>query len=369
MKIGLDARIAYYSKRGIGVYANELIGHLLKIAADEHEFILLKSIKDKDSFNEYKKTVRIKKMATPAHNRFERILLPLEMSKVKMDIFHHLDLVTPLVKKYKTVLTIYDLYFLKEKGYLEKRSQAHYGQIAKTASLAKHIITTSENTKKDVIELLQIPENKISVTYLASRRNFFKTDSLIARKALKEKYGIDKKFILAVGAIEPRKNLQNLISAYKKIRSGLGDDHLLIMAGEKGWEYSKILSQIDKENLKTHVLILDYVSDPDLNLLYNTAQALAYISYYEGFGLPPLEAFSCQLPVVASNTSCFQEVLKDAAILTDPFDSDKIAQALYSVLTDTDLRQNLIRKGLEKLTEYSWDKTARKTLEVYKKIS
>ncbi len=227
---------------------------------------------------------------------------------------------------------------------------------------ASHIIAISRNTKDDLIEYMGIPEDKISVVYNGIDRNIFKP---------RDTKLLDEPYILYVGSERPRKNLGRLFEAFAGLRKEFADLKLVKVGaeGRSGKYRSDTMEQLITLGVAEDVIFVDYVSDEDLACYYSSAMLLAYPSLYEGFGLPPLEAMSCGCPVVASNASSLPEVVGEAGIMVDPHDVDGLAQAMKRVLTDSKLRDDMVRKGLEQSKRFSWEKAAEQTLEVYKKVA
>ena len=168
-----------------------------------------------------------------------------------------------------------------------------------------------------------------------------------------------------VSTIEPRKNLPGLLQAYRRLRDEYKRDEVLVLAGAKGWLWEEVYQTVDRLNLEKHVIFLGRVPSADLVYLYNDASLFVLPSFYEGFGLPPLEAMTCGTPVIVSNTSALPEVVGDAALMVDPHDIDGLTVAMWRTLTEPELREDLIQKGFKRAQKFSWQTAAQKTLEVY----
>lgn len=236
----------------------------------------------------------------------------------------------------------------------------------RTLKTADRIIAVSNSTKRDLINYFNIPEEKIKVILEAADEKF----KLLNKEEInevKQKYNLNFPFILYVGTLEARKNIPTLIKAFYKIKKK-NIEHKLVIAGKKGWKYKEIFETIDKLDLQNDVVFTGYVSDEDLPALYNAADLFVYPSIYEGFGLPPLEAMACGTPVITSNTSSLPEVVGDAGIMVDPCDVDGLTQTMCDVLTNDGLREDMIKKGLERAKMFTWEKCARETLKVYEEV-
>ena len=226
---------------------------------------------------------------------------------------------------------------------------------------ASHIIAISQNTKSDLIKYLNIPRERITVIYVGVDHSIFKP---VKAKLFHEAY------ILYVGSERARKNLNRLLQAFSRLK-GEFKGLKLVKVGSPGRsdEFRKrTIKQIESLGLDEDVIFMDWVAENDLPHFYSAASLLAYPSLYEGFGLPVLEAMACGCPVITSNTSSLPEVVGDAAIMVDPYDVDALARAMRKVLTNEGLRKAMIEKGLAQAKKFSWEKTAKETLEVYKKV-
>jgi len=230
---------------------------------------------------------------------------------------------------------------------------------------ADKVLVDSYSVKNELMDRLKVPEEKIHVVPLGVSPGYRVVDNRNLIKSVKEKYGIKKDYILQVGNIEPRKNLPRLFNAFSLVKEKTNNSYQLVNVGKKGWLYKEIFEMLNKYGLQEDIIFTEYVPEEDLVLLYNGAELLAYPSLYEGFGLPILEAMSCGTPVITSNVSSMPEVAGKAALLIDPLNGEEIAWAIHKVLTDTELKNRLKNSGLERTAFFSWEKTARQTLEVY----
>jgi glycosyltransferase involved in cell wall biosynthesis len=236
-----------------------------------------------------------------------------------------------------------------------------------SARKASKIIAISENTKKDIIDYFGIDEEKIRVIYLGVDRQFSPQPDMDEVGVL-SKYNLPSGYILSVGTLEPRKNLIRLINAYKMVASSGEPVPKLVIVGGQGWGDEELGKVVRESGLIDLVILTGYVPDEDLPALYRNTTVFVYPSLYEGFGLPPLEAMACGTPVITSNVSSLPEVVGDAAILIDPYNTTEIAQAIASVLKDKELRERLRMNGLARSNLFSWDKTARETLKLYQEV-
>ncbi|BAQ60036.1 glycosyl transferase [Geminocystis sp. NIES-3708] len=269
----------------------------------------------------------------------------------------------------KKVMTIHDLTFLKFPFYSTKIVKNYSERIKKCLQWTDLIITFSENTKQDIINYFKVENDKIAITSEASRydinylkdKNCEKIKNTIA-------YDFQEPFILFVSTIEPRKNIINLVKAFNILKQTYPINHHLILIGQKGWEYEKIFKEIDNSNYRQQIHYLGYLSDEAVAVCYNSADVFVYPSVYEGFGLPLLEAMTLGAPVITSNTSSLPEVASSAAMYINPHDYESMAKTIYEVISQPDLREDLIIRGKNRAKLYSWKTVAEETLKAYKLV-
>jgi len=366
LRIGIDARLVYYSRAGIGQYILNLARGLAGIDG-ANEYVLLQSRKDNSTIIEQANFRRVS-LWTPSHHRFEQQALPAEIVRLRLDLLHSPDFIPPFRANCRTVVTVHDLAFLLYPQFLTEESARYYGQIDQAVRRADGIIADSESTRRDLLRLLGVPPDKVSVVYLAANPLYRPIPLAQARGRAADKFGLRGEFILFVGTIEPRKNLPTLLRAYRQLLDAYKLDVDLALVGGEGWLYDEIPPLIGKLRLSGRVRFLGHVSEEDLLHLYNAAGVLAHPALYEGFGLTPLEAMACGTPVVVANNSSLPEVLGDAGLLIEAEDVDAWAAALWRVLAHDDLREELSQKALARSRCFSWQRTARHTLRIYEKV-
>ncbi len=367
MRVGIDARLVYYRQAGISQYTVRLLEEFASIGKND-EFIVFQSRKDKSTLVD-RPNFRKRSLWTPPHHRLEQLLLPLEIATVDLDVLHSPDFIPPFRRTCKSVITIHDLNFLLYPHFLTPESASYYGQIDQAVRKCDHIIAVSESTKRDIIRLTGAPENKITVVYEAAHPLYRPLQDESRLQQAKERLGIPNDFILFVSTIEPRKNVPTLLMAYRQLLHDYRTEASLILAGEKGWLFDEVFALVGKLGLQERVRFLGSVSPEDLLGLYNAARLLVHPAFYEGFGLPPLEAMACGTPVVVSNTSSLPEVVGDAALLVEPTDVDGMTVAMWRLLSDEALRQEMIDKGLKRARLFSWRKAALETLDIYHRLA
>ena len=282
------------------------------------------------------------------------------------DLFHGTNFTVYSDRSTQKVMTLYDLTFLRYPQYIDRVVARYYQRVRQCLQWTDLVIAISESTKQDAIEYLKIAPEKIVVTPLASRYSSDYLDSydLTALKATVD-YNFEVPYLLFVSTIEPRKNLITLIKAFNYLKEKYHIEHNLVLIGKKGWRYQGIFDAIAKSAYNNYIYHLDYLSDELVALFYKLAQVFVYPSYYEGFGLPVLEAMTLGTPVVCANTSSLPEVIGDAALQIDPDDPIELAEAIWQIINSTQLQQSLIAKGDRQATNFSWEKTARQTLQAY----
>jgi len=287
----------------------------------------------------------------------------------KPNVFHGTNYTVYPYKNIQKVITIYDLSFIRYPEYTNSVVQQYTKRLIKCLEWTDLIITISESSKQDIINYLKVPAEKIFVTPLASQYNANFLSSLDLDKEVDNiNYDFSKPYLLFVSTIEPRKNINAIISAFNFLKQKYKVEHQLVLIGKKGWNYEPIFTAIQNSPCKDEIHHLDYLSNELVALFYSKADVFLYPSHYEGFGLPVLEAMTLGSPVITSNISSIPEVTGNAAILIDPNDHMQLAEAMLQVISDSQLRQNLINKGKIRADLFSWERTAKETLKAYKSI-
>ena len=370
MKVGIitDALNRTYLS-GIGVYTYNLILHLQKIINHKNREIILIDYKKHNYFNDIENFI----VKNPFGKNPYLWYLYLEIyfqikNDTSLDIIHNVRQVPTLFKfKQKYVITVHDItpllfpYQYRKEVYLINKLM-----LPRTLRMADKIISVSYHTKRDLIKYLKIPKDKIEVIYHGVDEDYKPLPEKEV-EMIKKKYNITTPFILYVGSLKPLKNIPTLIKAYYKLRKQ-GLEYKLVITGKKRWKYREIFKLINKLNLQKDVIFTGYVPREDLPALYNAADLFVSPSLYEGFGLPPLEAMACGTPVITSNTSSLPEVVGDAGIMVDPYDVDGLAKAMYEVLTNDGLREELRKRGLKRAKLFNWKKCAEEHLKVYEEV-
>ena len=298
--------------------------------------------------------------------------LPLFNFKEKLgmpDIIHGTNYSVFPCKDTLNLMTIYDLSFIKYPEYINSAVQQYTKRVKQSLQWTDAILTISESSKRDIVEYLHLSPDRIFVTPLASRYHLnYLTDVISKIDTTIIDYDFSQPYLLFVSTIEPRKNISAIISAFNLLKSKHKIPHHLILIGQKGWKYEPIFQEIECSPWKENIHHLNYLSDELVALFYSRADVFVYPSHYEGFGLPVLEAMTLGTPVVTSNTSSLPEVAGDAALSIDPSDVEAQADAILKIISDSHFRDELIKKGKARAALFSWERTARETLQVYKSI-
>ena len=310
---------------------------------------------------------------TLPHTPLIRIPLTLsrELRKNPVDVLH-VQFTSPPFAPCPVVVSIHDLSFehLPETFKLRSRTQLRL-TVRRSARKASQVIALSEHGRSDIISTYGLSADKVNVIPLAAPTGFGPVKDEKELQRVRQTYGIEGDYILSVGSIQPRKNLGRLIAAYSSLRQARPEGKLpqLVVVGKFAWLYEETLRAIKEHELGKSVVLTGYVSERDLPALYSGAVCFVYPSYFEGFGLPPLEAMKCGTAVIVGNRTSLPEVVGDAGLLVDPFDVDGIAAAIETLITDSDFRSKLRVKGLERARLFDWRETARQTLAVYEKAA
>ncbi len=288
-----------------------------------------------------------------------RLPLPIEWWTGPVDVLHAPDFTLPPTSKdTRTLLTVHDLSFVRAPETAAPGLRAYLNRVVpRSVRRVDHVLADSEATRQDLIALYGTAPDKISVLYSGVDARFAPVEDAAVLRAVRARYGIGEgAYLFSVGTVQPRKNYGRLAEALHRLDY---PDLTLVIAGGKGWLDDALYRQINALGLGNRVKFIGFAADDDLPALYSAATAFAYPALYEGFGLPPLEAMACGVPMVTSNVSSLPEVAGDAALLIDPLDVDALAEALQRILTDDTLRREMIRKGRAQAARFTWEAAAR----------
>ena len=373
MKIGIDISQIVYGT-GVSNYTKQLVEALLKIDRKNQYILFGSSLRLNKKLTGFKKQLSQYKNVEFKITHYPPFLLaflwnklhifPIEKFLGEVDVFHSSDWTQPPVRSQRTkkVTSVHDMiaYLFPSSSHPKIVSnQKRRLKIVKAEVDA--IITDSETTKEDLVKFLEIPQEKVTVVYLASSVIFKPQDDDKVKEVL-EKYKIKKPYILSVATWEPRKNIQKLVDVFEKIQKE-NPNLSLVLTGKHGWGQDPSFKDNDR------IVSTGFIPRDDLTALYSGCRVFVYPSLYEGFGLPILEAMACGTPVITSNNSSMTEIAKDAAILVDPRSESQIKRAIEMVLNlNLDSYQKMVNASLNRARQYTWIKTAKETLKVYEEV-
>ena len=378
MRICFDARVIIDKLTGLGNYTYNLVKHLLMLDS-ENEYIVLinRSLTDQHPIKHLEqKNLKKRFVQIPEVTPQQQVMVPFELWKQKPDVYHYPNFDLPVFQPYNSIFTVHDLTYLKHRDLYIKRRWAKnlYTKsiMALGARKAKRIISVSTSTKRDLQEILRVPEEKIYVILEGLDECYFNGQCSQPEPKLFEQYlGLkeEDEYFLFVGERRPHKNLVQLVEAFSVFKKRLPNNIKLVIGGKKYADYDKPEEKVRELNLTHDVVFLGYVPEDFLPTLYKRAKCFVFISIYEGFGLPLLEAMACGTPIITSNLSSMPEVAGDAALTVDPYNVEEIANAMQRLTEDLDLRQQLVKNGFRRVKKFSWQSAAEKTLELYESIS
>ncbi|MDE3088147.1 MAG: glycosyltransferase family 4 protein [Chloroflexota bacterium] len=375
MRITIDLSPFVHRHAGLGRYARELLNALTTVDhANEYNAFAYAPPRDQppDALLDRAPLSAVPLSAKP----WRMSVLLAQVTGIGMDrwlprgdVFHATDHLLPCVKNAKTVFTLHDLIFQFFPAYhlpLNRWFLTH--AMPRFLRRADAIIAVSECTKRDAVRVYNLPPEKITVIHEGVNPALRPVTDVALLAQTRARWARNAPFILFVSTIEPRKNISALIDTLRVLRAR-GYPHRLLVVGRKGWLYQSVLDHVTQTGMENEIDFLENVSDADLPALYSACDAFVFPSLYEGFGLTPLEAMACGAPVVCSNAASLPEVVGDAALLVNPRDVGEIAAAVERVLTDAALRAELGAKSIARAAQFTWERAARATLEVYRTVA
>jgi len=371
-RIGIDARLFGTAMAvGIGRYTEELIRHLVELDKDNQYHIFLSKAATA-SFPIYAPNLSKTGVNFSHYSYREQFKYPAILRKANLDLIHYTNFNSPVFfTKTPSVVTIHDLtlWFFPGRGQKSWfRRMVYRFVIKKTCQNAKRIIAITKRTKQDIVKILGINPEKITIIYEAVSKSckIISNDQKI--KKLKHKFNISKPYIMYVGQWREHKNIIRMIRAFSLFRRRYNIDYQLVMVGKIDKKYPQIKATVKELELTEHVIFMGYIADSELPYVYNGAEFFVWPSLYEGFGLPPLEAMACGTPVVSSNASCMPEVLGGAAYYFDPLNVESIAKSMSDMAKSYSLKREFRLKGLKQARKYSFEQSAKQTYKVYKQV-
>jgi glycosyltransferase involved in cell wall biosynthesis len=367
VRIAIDAR--KLRDYGIGTYVRNLLRHLARLD-QKNEYVILCREADCGPVEEFGENFRAVPELAAGYSIREQLQVPMDLRREGIDLFHAPHYVLPPLTPCKAVVTIHDCIHLRFPQYLPSRLGYAYARSAlwMATHRANRVLTVSEASKRDILRYFRVPEKKIDVIYNAIDERFGELPSADEVDRVRERYQLNDPFVLYAGNIKPHKNLERLIEAFNTLRRDGPEGVKLLIIGDEISKYATLRRAVHKYKLHKHVRFFGFVPDKTLAVLYRLASVFVFPSLYEGFGLPPLEAMASGTPVITSNVSSLPEVVGDAALLIDPYESDAIAQAMRRVLTEPALRDDLRQRGLRRVKEFSWDRSVRRIHQIYEEV-
>jgi glycosyltransferase involved in cell wall biosynthesis len=366
LRVGIDVHSIGSQKGGNETYYRELIREMMRFPT-EHSFFLYYTDPRSSGLIAAGDHFRLERLR-PSH-RMLRIpfTLPWRIRQDKLDVFHAQFIVPPFLKC-KTVTTIPDIAYEHVPQFFPARQRNYLKLLVReSARRADHVITVSEYSKRALVDTYGVSAEKITVTYEGAGKQFVPLDREKAREDLARKYGIHDRFILYLGRLQARKNLARLVESYARVRKS-GLPHKLVLAGKPDTLFQPVRARIRELKLENDIVLPGYVAAEDVPAFFNAAEVFVYVSFYEGFGLPIMEAMACGTPVITSRGTSLEEVAGDSAILVDPMDEASIAEALQEVLSDAELRVRLGNAGLARSRQFNFKNAAEQTIGVYERV-
>lgn len=373
-KILINGLLLKNKHSGVQYSIENLIAALQQLDLKEHDIEILISENYEGPLLD-NSNVKLKKIQHNLNNRFSRIyyehvVIPTYLKEEGFDLYHSPGYILPYFSKFKSIVTVHDLIALDFPKLCQNETAAYFKlTLPQSIRKADHIITVSQKVKDDVLNHFpDISEEKIRVIYPGLKANFNSVLDLKIRENIKSLYNLPEQFFLFVGNLEPKKNLTFIIQAYTKIKNMRLCDHKLVIVGQLGWKYDSILSEIKQSRFKQDIILLGYIDEQYLPALYAMADLFLFPSLYEGFGIPALEAMACGCPVIISNRGALPEVTGGAAYQIDPYDIDSLISAILLLLNDRELRENMIQEGILWSKNFTWQKTATNTFDLYQSL-
>ena len=376
MRIGYDAKRAFHNFRGLGNYSRTLLESLFKYYPDEDYYLYTPTYSDPRSTEWAKRNDRAT-IITPKTGKnkimgtaWRSLFLTPQLEKNQLDIYHGLSHELPPgigKSKIKSVVTIHDLIFMRYPEYFPKVDRWVYKKKFSSAiEMADRVVAICEQTKTDLIELLNCPEEKIHVVHQSCNPDFYGPKSEEQKEALKRKFDLPEFFILYVGALEERKNALSLVKAFSRIKDHI--PHNLILVG-RGKEYKKELEkEIVHQGLQLRVKILSNVENDDLPTMYQAADLFVFPSFFEGWGVPIVEALFSETPVITSKGSCFPESAGRYSQFIDPHSIEEIAEKIEKVLFDESLQKEMTSQGRIHAEKFHWKNTSENLMNLYQSL-
>ena len=377
MHIGIDYTAAVRQRAGIGRYTRNLIRAVAEEDAENrYTLFVAGGWGQGDGLGDWPDNFGVR--AVPFSDRLLNILwqrlripFPIQLVTGRLDLFHSPDFVLPFVGRTPALLTVHDLSFLRVPQYFVPGFRDYLERaVSRGVSRAQHILADSKSTLSDLVELMGVPRDKISVVYPGVERRFTRIEDTQVLARVSDRYSLPQRFVLGLSTLQPRKNFEGLIEAFRFLLAGTSErqetaDLHLVICGGLGWMWEELEGRVAQHGLGDRIHFAGFVHDEDLPALYSLASVFAFPSWYEGFGLPVLEAMACGTPVVAANNSSLPEVVGKAGLMVDAANPEELAGAIQRILVDQNLRGNLTTAGKARAARYTWRQAAASLLSIY----
>jgi glycosyltransferase involved in cell wall biosynthesis len=370
MRIAFDGTTLTPGRTGVGYYTEHLLQHLARaVEGTNHELIVV-SNQQIDTAQPLPRHVRVyDRRRFPLRIAWMQMLAGRVLEDVRADVAHFTNGMVPLGTSAARVVTIHDVSLkLYPECHPLRRRVINRPLVAVAARVADAVVAVSHSARQDLLQFHRIPEDRVAVVREAAGPGFMPITDARHRARIRMRYGLPERFLLYVGAIEPRKNLPRLMEAFARARQQ-GIAHELVCVGPYGWSSRDLYQRIDELGLRRLVHFTGYVPVEDLPVIYNLAEFFAFPSIYEGFGLPVVEAMACGTPVITANSSSLGEIAEGVAETVDPHDVEALTTAIVVLARDGARREDLSRRGLARAQEFSWARTATEMLAVYERAA
>ena len=370
MRIAFDGTTLTPGRTGVGYYTEHLLHHLAREVESTGDELIVVSNQPIDTVQPLPRHVRVHDgMRLPLRIAWMQMLAGRILDNVRADVAHFTNGMLPLGTSAARVVTIHDMSLkLYPECHPVRRRMINRPLVSVAAKVADAVVTVSESARRDLLTFHNIPADRVSVVHEAAGPSFTQIVDPTRRARIRMRYGLPERFLLYVGAIEPRKNLPRLVEAFAAARRH-GIPHELVCVGPYGWSSRDLYHYVDRLGLRRTVHFTGYVPSEDLPVIYNLSELFVFPSVYEGFGLPVVEAMACGVPVITSNTSSLEEIAAGAALTIDPHNTEQLTDAIVQLASDAALRRHLSAYGLLRAQDFSWARTAKEMLALYGRVA
>jgi glycosyltransferase involved in cell wall biosynthesis len=370
MRIAFDGTTLTPGRTGVGYYTEHLLHHLAREVETTGDELVVVSNQPIDTTHPLPRHVTVhERHRFPLRIAWMQMLAGRVLDDVRADVAHFTNGMVPLGTGAARVVTIHDMSLkLYPECHPLRRRVINRPLISVAARVADAVVAVSNSARDDLLRFHRIPADRVSVVHEAAGPDFRPIRDRVMRARIRLRYGLPERFVLYVGAIEPRKNLPRLVEAFAQARRQ-GIAHELVCVGPYGWSSRDLYDHVDRLGLRRVVHFTGYVPAEDLPVIYSLSEFFVFPSIYEGFGLPVIEAMACGTPVITSKTSSLLEIAADAAETTDPYDAEALAAALVTLATSADRRCELAARGVERARQFSWTRTAKEMLALYHRVA